>query len=104
MAPQIMPRVAVVTPACGLLAAGLLMAAAGPASGQSRCKVTDPTGTPLNVRVGPQGAITGTVKNGTLVRIEGSATDSKGRHWAYVSDFESGKSLGWVFREFVSCY
>ena len=32
-----------------------------------RCKVTDPTGTPLNVRSAPNGKIIGTLANGTLV-------------------------------------
>ena len=88
----------------GLLALGLLVAAGLPAAAQSRCKITDPTGTPLNVRSGPGGDILGQVKNGTLVRIEADATDGKGRAWAYVTGIETGRPLGWVFREFVSCF
>lgn len=34
-----------------------------------RCKVTDPTGTPLNVRQSPNGKIIGTLANGTFVII-----------------------------------
>jgi hypothetical protein len=36
-----------------------------------RCKVTDPTGTPLNVRASPGGKITGKLPNGTLVSVAG---------------------------------
>ena len=39
------------------------------AAGGDRCKVTDPTGTPLNVRDGPNGKVIGTLANGALVAI-----------------------------------
>ncbi|MFG1296224.1 MULTISPECIES: SH3 domain-containing protein [Xanthobacter] len=86
-----------------LLAASLL-AAASPASAQSRCRVTDPTGTPLNVRTAPQGQVVGTIPNGTLVTILDHASDSRGRPWVYVAVHKSGRPLGWVYREFVSCF
>jgi hypothetical protein len=54
---------------------GVALAAEG-----ERCKVTDPTGTPLNVRDSPNGKITGTLAHKTK------------------------KPIGWVFREFVSCF
>lgn len=69
-----------------------------------RCKVTDPTGTPLNVRNGPNGTITGKLANGTLVAILDHADDSNGKPWLRVKDYTAKKPIGWVFREFVSCF
>lgn len=70
------------------------------------CKVTDPTGTPLNVRATPNGRIVGTLKKDTEVYIEEVAGDDKGRPWAKVSvkSKDKSKTLGWVIREFISCY
>jgi hypothetical protein len=53
-----------------------------------RCKVTDPTGTLLNVRVKPNGKITGTLANGTLVAIIESADDANGNPWVRVSLYD----------------
>jgi uncharacterized protein YraI len=64
---------------------------------QAACIVTDPTGTPLNIRSSPNGQIVGTLRNGTSVSIRGTASDSQGRLWANIG-------IGWVFREFISCY
>jgi hypothetical protein len=61
------------------------------------CIVIDPTGTPLNIRSTPNGQIIGTLRNGVSVAIQGTAYDSGGRLWANIG-------IGWVFREFVSCY
>lgn len=82
------------------------IAVAGEAAGQStgRCKVTDPTGSPLNVREGPQGRVIGTIRNGANVRIEATARDHKGQPWAQIVTGDRGRTVGWVFREFVSCY
>ena len=66
--------------------------------------VSDPTGTNLNVRELPQGSVTGTIANGAFVRIADQAEDYKGQPWAYVVRWEGGERIGWVFREFVSCY
>ncbi|MFB2934233.1 hypothetical protein ACE1B6_03060 [Aerosakkonemataceae cyanobacterium BLCC-F154] len=70
------------------------------------CKVTDPTGTPLNVRDRPNGKVINTLRNGRQIRIDQLAEDEKGRTWAKVGSFENGKYRvwGWVIREFVSCY
>lgn len=70
------------------------------------CKVTDPTGTPLNVRATPNGRIVGIVKNDVEVFIEEISNDDKGRPWARISTKSNGKKrvLGWVIREFISCY
>lgn len=90
-----------------LLAAVLTVAGGtGAAMAQSsgRCIVTDPTRTPLNVREGPQGRVIGTMRNGSAVRIAAITRDHKGKPWAQIVDGGSGRSIGWVFREFVSCY
>ncbi|OOS25754.1 SH3 domain-containing protein [Moraxella pluranimalium] len=69
------------------------------------CKVTDPTGTPLNLRTSPNGKIIRKVKNFTPVHIMEYAYDNKGRPWAYISFRQNGNTYyGYVFREFVSCY
>ncbi len=70
------------------------------------CKVTDPTGTPLNVRASPNGRILQTIKNDTIVVIEQTTYDSKNRPWVQISQSVGNgrKILLWVFREFISCY
>jgi hypothetical protein len=70
----------------------------------NRCKVTDPTGTPLNVRAAPSGPIIGTLQNGTLVSITERSLDRNGKAWVYILRNPDGEPLGWVFREFVSCF
>jgi hypothetical protein len=66
--------------------------------------VTDPTGTPLNVRAKPAGRVIGTLPNGTLVSIVAHGQDAKGKAWAKVRYYRGGRPIGWVFREFISCY
>jgi hypothetical protein len=86
-----------------LAAAAILLCMTLGASADNRCKVTDPTGTPLNVREAPNGKITGTVKNGALVTIL-KTEEQNGKPWVFVADYETKKEIGWVFREFVSCF
>lgn len=76
------------------------------AKAEDVCKVTDPTGTPLNIRATPNGKVVGTLKNGTEVYVEEDGSDDKGRAWAKISTTSKGKKkvLGWVLREFISCY
>jgi hypothetical protein len=90
-----------------LLIALAILATVIPAAGAEEvCKVTDPTGTPLNVRATPNGRVVGTLKNDTEVYIEEVANDDKGRPWAKVGVKSNGKKkvMGWVIREFISCY
>ncbi|HEY9612393.1 SH3 domain-containing protein [Allocoleopsis sp.] len=77
-----------------------------PAQAAQVCKVTDPTGTPLNVRSQPNGRVINSLKNGREVTIEAITNDSKGRAWAKVGGYDKGKyrAWGWVLREFISCY
>ncbi len=77
-----------------LIAVALLATSAAARAG---CVVTDPTGTPLNIRSSPNGQIVGTLRNGTSVTIQTIVHDNQGRAWANIG-------VGWVYREFVSCY
>lgn len=85
---------------------GMLIAFSQPAQAEQVCQVTDPTGTPLNIRSSPNGKIVRTLRNGTEVYIHEMTSDRKGRAWALVGSYQSGsyKTWGWVFREFLSCY
>jgi hypothetical protein len=87
-----------------LLLTAVLVATTLPAAAQSRCRVLDPTGTPLNIRTSPNGNIIGTLRNGLLVSIIDSTNDDRGRPWALVAQFETGRRIGWVFREFIACF
>jgi len=87
-----------------LLSAAVLVALSSGALAQSRCRVTDPTGTPLNVRTLPAGPIAAKLPNGLLVSILEEADDAKGNPWVHIARYDNGDKLGWVFREFVSCF
>jgi hypothetical protein len=88
-----------------LLAVVLLTFACVPdAFAQSRCRVTDPTGTPLNLRAAPNGPIVGTLENGRLVTILARTAGPGGKPWVHIASFETGEPLGWVFREFIACF
>ena len=101
----------------GLVAAALTAGLATvPAFAQAanRCAVTDPTGTPLNIRETPNGEIIGRVTNGAGVRVVNTSFDERGRPWVLIRPrgagvLEAARSgtsqvVGWVYREFVSCY
>jgi hypothetical protein len=84
-----------------LIGAVLFMVAIDFASASQRCMVTDPTGTPLNVRRF-DGKVIGALHNGEIVRVLRAGADRQGRPWAYVAYETNGE--GWVYREFISCY
>lgn len=65
------------------------------------CIVTDPTGTPLNVRSAPNGPIMRTLVNGFRIKVLRIAS-ANGKTWVYVSD-KAGQNIGWVFRPYVTC-
>jgi hypothetical protein len=71
----------------------------------NRCRVMDPTGTSLNVRVTPGGRVINRLRNGRIVYVRRTAY-RHGRPWVYVSGRYHGhwRNWGWVYREFVSCY
>jgi Bacterial SH3 domain len=85
-----------------LTTVGATMLTSLPAKAATVCKVTDPTGTSLNLRVSPNGKIIGTVKNNTEVYIYEIIGGEKNQPWAKVGS--EGRVLGWAFREFISCY
>jgi hypothetical protein len=89
-------RIALMT---GIAAAALAVA---PALAVERCRVTDPTGTPLNVRDANMN-IMGTIENARIVIIRRYGRDARGKPWAFVETPE-GDPIGWVDREFVSCF
>jgi S1-C subfamily serine protease len=73
------------------------------ASAQDRCRVMDPTGTPLNVRTAPNGHMVGTLSNGTLVKILDRPSNVRGRTWVYVGRYEDRVPIGWVYRDYLDC-
>ncbi len=77
--------------------AALLAVCACTMAASAACVVTDPTGTPLNIREAPNGRVIGTLRNGASVTILGATYDRNGKLWANIG-------VGWVFREFISCY
>ena len=66
------------------------------------CTVSDPTGTPLNVRAKPKnGKILTTAKNGTLVAVDDSTMGNK---WVRISVQKGRREIiGWVLRDYLSC-
>jgi uncharacterized protein YraI len=83
-----------------LITAMALAASLGAASAQ-QCMVSDPTGTPLNMREGPNGRILGTLRNGAFVTLR-DVIESRGRRWAEI-DFGSRGGRAYVLREYISC-
>jgi hypothetical protein len=92
------------SPLTGLTLAAFSAAIAwgAPALAGDRCQVTDPTGTPLNIRDQRKNII-GAIENGRTVIIQRYGEDDAGKPWAYVAT-PGGRRLGWVYREFISCY
>lgn len=80
----------------------LTLIAAADAGAAERCRVTDPTGTPLNVRDLNMNII-GTIENGHLVFIKRDGQDRRGKPWAFIVE-PDGSPIGWVYREFISCF
>ena len=70
------------------------------------CQVTDPTGTPLNARLQPNGKVVARITNGRSVYPQSISIDPDGKPWALVAIKDRGnyRVLGYVLREFISCY
>jgi hypothetical protein len=83
-------------------AAVLVATASELARAQTSCTVSDPTGTPLNVRSRPNGPIVGALHNGATVFVSALIADASGRRWAKIVPLQEGKA-GWVFREHLTC-
>ena len=70
------------------------------------CRVTDPTGTPLNARLQPNGKVVNRLRNGRTVYAQSLSTDDEGKPWVLVAIKNQGKYkiMGYVLREFITCY
>ncbi len=77
-----------------------LATAAFACDGPPVCTVVDPTGTPLNVRSGPNGKILSTLKKGAKVEFI-EHKEHKGKKWALVSKY--AESWGYVFADYLKC-
>ncbi|HMQ57741.1 MAG TPA: SH3 domain-containing protein [Rhizobiaceae bacterium] len=66
------------------------------------CRVADPTGTPLNVRLDPNGEILGSVRNGETVRVFATKRHN-GKLWAQAWRDPSDNAIGWVFDDYMLC-
>lgn len=82
--------------------AAIATLSAGPAFAQV-CYVADPTDTPLNIRIEPNGRIVGVIANGTQVTISESRRGDGGRVWVFIRNLDSGRGIGWVYRNFLNC-
>jgi hypothetical protein len=81
-----------------------LAALAPAAAAEDLCRVMDPTGTPLNARVAPDGRVVATLNSGLLVAVVDTRDDANGRPWSFIVRASDGRPLGWVFREFIACF
>jgi hypothetical protein len=66
------------------------------------CHVSDPTGTPLNVRAVPKGTIVSTLNNAAVLVVLSQMADN-GKRWAYIGTGKEELPAGWVFQEFLTC-
>jgi hypothetical protein len=77
----------------GLTATAILLAASsGSLLAAISCTVSDPTGTPLNVRSRPNGSIVGALHNGVTVFVSDLAADGHGQKWAKIVPLHEGKA------------
>ena len=90
-----------------LLFAAVAVLIAGPALADDKCIVTDPSGTPLNVRSAPGGkTILTSLPNGVTVLISDYGKDAKGNDWAHIASLNGDPKAkgGWVRKDLVSCF
>jgi Bacterial SH3 domain len=63
------------------------------------CRVSDPTGTPLNVRSAPKGgSIRGALSNDTVVKVLEVRGD-----WARIRPHDAPGKSGWVYSKYLDC-
>lgn len=95
-------------PAISVMVLGLLAPGAATAcDGNPVCTVTDPTGTPLNIRMAPNGRIVGTAANGTELEFIDHVEDN-GKLWARVARYDRNTEVfnydaGIVFLDYLDC-
>jgi hypothetical protein len=64
------------------------------ARAQTSCTVSDPTGTPLNVRSRPNGPIVGALHNGATVFVSALIADASGRDGRRLSPYKRARRAG----------
>jgi len=69
------------------------------------CRVADPTGTPLNIRLQPNGEIVATAHNGEKILVfrGDEMRDARGRTWLSVALMSSSAPDGYVIGSYVRC-
>jgi len=89
-----------------LSATVLALLIAAPALAEDKCIVTDPSGTPLNVRTAPGGKILTSLSNGVTVVLGDTQKDAKGREWAQIIAITADPKAkgGWIAKDLVSCF
>ncbi|MBL9048628.1 MAG: SH3 domain-containing protein [Tabrizicola sp.] len=98
-----MPRRTIAASFALLATTGIALACGG----APICTVADPTDTPLNIRLSPNGPVVGTAKNGTeLTFVEHREVD--GQLWALVERFHEGELAAdfdgaWVYGPYLDC-
>lgn len=70
-------------------------------TGTRHCTVSDPTGSPMNVRATPRGEILGVLRNGSRVAIDRTAQVND-RTWVF-AETEDGTLTGWVVLNYLRC-
>jgi uncharacterized protein YgiM (DUF1202 family) len=83
-----------------LIVVALFPSSAFACGGAPVCTVVDPTGTPLNVRSGPNGKILSTLKKGSQVQFL-EHKEENGKKWALISKY--GEDGGWLFADYLKC-
>ena len=69
------------------------------------CIVADPTGTPLNIRMSPNGKIVATARKGTRIQVfEGEEKyDNQNRAWYFVALPTSSAPDGYALADYIRC-
>jgi hypothetical protein len=69
------------------------------------CHVADPTGTPLNIRMEPNGRIVAKARNGELIQVFGGEekSDRNGKLWYYVALNTSSAPDGYALAAYIRC-
>jgi len=75
-----------------------LCTVASAANAAETCTVADPSGTPLNVRKSPNGAIVGALKNDVQVSIRGRRGE-----WVSIVPLDGASKSGWVVIKYLNC-
>jgi hypothetical protein len=88
-----------------LLAVGMISLAFALPARALDCIVADPTGTPLNIRLTPNGRIVATARKGTRIQVfEGEEKyDDQKRAWYFVALPTSSAPDGYALAAYINC-